>query len=242
MVLLDWTRMGRAYCLAGAVPQEGEYRIVRPLLTRGRDRTDPRAGWSAYLLDGHTRWEVFQLVGPLAAPAEPPHVEDLWVRSLEPRRQVAPPALRRQILTATLPRPHEPLFGQQLEGTLGTAYLRPGTGQRSLVTVVVHAAGIQFTASSRGGAEPDIRVRLPLEELANRQLPVKDHHLLCRAEQASPTLPGRLKMLDLAIRQMGERVAVRLGLSRPYSPRSDGSAGFCWLMADGFFSFSNPQP
>ena len=34
MVLVDWTRMGKFYCLAGAVVQEGKVRIVRPLLSK----------------------------------------------------------------------------------------------------------------------------------------------------------------------------------------------------------------
>ncbi|HXG11727.1 MAG TPA: 3-oxoacyl-[acyl-carrier-protein] synthase III C-terminal domain-containing protein [Gemmataceae bacterium] len=31
MILLDWTRMGKSYCLAGVVAERGRYRVVRPL-------------------------------------------------------------------------------------------------------------------------------------------------------------------------------------------------------------------
>jgi hypothetical protein len=40
---------------------------------------------------------------------------------------------------------------------------------------------------------------------------------------------------------MGDQVAVRLGLSRAFNSRS-GEPGVCWLMADGFFSLTEPQP
>jgi hypothetical protein len=42
---------------------------------------------------------------------------------------------------------------------------------------------------------------------------------------------------------MGAAVAVRLGLSRAFAaPGVSGSSAACWLMADGFFSWSDPQP
>jgi hypothetical protein len=31
-------------------------------------------------------------------------------------------------------------------------------------------------------------------------------------------------------------------LSRPFAPRPDCGPGYCWLMADGFFSLADPQP
>jgi hypothetical protein len=235
--------MGKAYCLAGAVAERGTYRIVRPVWAKGRQKTDPMAGWSAFLLDGHTRSEVFELVGPYTGPAVPPHVEDLWVRNLKPHRRLASAAERREILSATRSRPGEPLFGEPLSSTLTAAYLRPGTGRRSLATVVVPSAGLAFSGHWRGTeAEPDIRVQLPLGEFADRRLPVKDHHLLRMVEQAGADLRGRIRLLHQAIRRMGPSVAVRLGLSRPYAPRPDCGAGYCWLMADGFYSFSDPQP
>src|SRR5262249_15636274 len=119
--------------------------------------------------------------------------------------------------------------------------LRSGTGQRSLVTVAVPGRGIAFTGSQRGGAEPDIRVTLSFPGLGVRSLPGKDHHLLARAGAAAPTLEGRLQAMTQQVRQMGEQVAVRLGLSRSFQPDVRGP-GLCWLMADGFFSFSDPQP
>jgi hypothetical protein len=73
-----------------------------------------------------------------------------------------------------------------------------------------------------------------------RLLKLKDHFLLRQAEQASANLDGQLKCVQEAVRRMGERIAVRVGLSRPYAP--DGGEPRCWLMADGFFSFSDPMP
>src|SRR4051812_32128699 len=110
MVLLDWTRMGKSYCLAGAVTQDGSVRVVRPLLAKPRDAADRKMGWSPYLLDGHARWEVFELIAPQLAAPEPPHQEDLWVRSLRPRGRLAPPEQRRAILTATRTPPGQPTF------------------------------------------------------------------------------------------------------------------------------------
>jgi hypothetical protein len=243
MILLDWTRMGKSYCLAGAVVEHGTYRIVRPLLLRGRDAPDRKVGWSAYLLDGHCRWEVFELIGVRSTPPEPPHLEDLWVRAMKPRRRLATPAERRAILDATAGHPEEPLFGAPLVNTHAAAHLARGTGNRSLVTVAVPAGKIVFSASRReGSAETDIRVTMPVPGAGERQLPVKDHHLLGRAEQASSQVDGQLRVLRQAVDQMGETVAVRLGLSRAYQGNPGRAPAVCWLMADGFFSWSDPQP
>src|SRR5262249_6481303 len=63
MILVDWTRMGKVYCLAGAVADRGGWRFVRPLQARHRDSVERNSGWSPFLLDGrHCRWEVFELV------------------------------------------------------------------------------------------------------------------------------------------------------------------------------------
>src|SRR5438128_9272970 len=101
MILLDWTRMGKTYCLAGAVAEGGGMRIVRPLFARFRDALVRNVGWSPWLLDGHKRWEIFELVGPQPADAEPPHLEDVWVRALKPTGRLATAGQRRSILAAT---------------------------------------------------------------------------------------------------------------------------------------------
>ena len=85
-------------------------------------------------------------------------------------------------------------------------------------------------------------MRLHIPELEDLVIPFKDHFLLGRAEAASPTETGRLQALQLAIVQMGESVVVRLGVSRPYVHAGSSSLPVCWLMADGFFSLSDPQP
>jgi hypothetical protein len=243
MILLDWTRMGKAYCLAGAVRENGTWRIVRPLLARNRTAPARNMGWSAYLLDGHSRWEIFEVIAPEAAAPEPPHLEDCWARTLRPCRQLAAPDDRRTILTATTVNPGEPLFGVHLTGSRGAAYLKPGTGSRSLATLTVPAAKIHFCAALRGGmTEPDVRLTLDVPGLESCQLPVKDHHLLGRVERTAPSLQALPGMLDEYVRRMGEQVAVRLGLSRPFFGRPDAGPGYCWLMADGFFSLADPQP
>jgi hypothetical protein len=241
MILLDWTRMGRGYCLAGAVFKEQRWHIVRPLLCRIREASIRNVGWSAYLLDGHARWEILELLGPEVAPPQPPHFEDLWVRAMRSRRCFAPAEQRRAILAATQPPLNVPLFGVNLSGTRTGAYLRPGMGQRSLVTLVVPGQQLRFEVSWRtGSSEPDARVELPLPDLGMRYLPVKDHHLLRKAEQAGNDLVQRQQIITASVRQMGDQVAVRLGLSRAFALRAD-EIGMCWLMADGFFSLSDPQ-
>ena len=97
MVLLDWTRMGRSYCLAGVVQHNGQLRVVRPLPIAGRKAPVRNVGWSPFLMDGHSRWECFELVRAEPADSSPPHLEDVWVRELRPRRVLAEPALRRAI-------------------------------------------------------------------------------------------------------------------------------------------------
>jgi hypothetical protein len=242
MVLLDWTRMGRTYCLAGAVPDQGSYRVVRPLLVRGREAPVRNVGWSAFLLDGHQRWEVFELVGMQAASSEPPHLEDVWVRSLKPLRRLASAAERRAILAATTARLQEDLFGAPLIGTHAAAHLARQTGTRSLATLVAPARQIRFHACCREGArETDFRVTLPVPGLGERQMPVKDHHLLRQAEERGGSLEERLRLVADAVGRMGESVAVRLGLSRAFLGNSGRAPAVCWLMADGFFSLSDPQ-
>src|SRR6516225_7118935 len=129
MVLLDWTRMGKHYCLAGAVVRSNPIRLVRPLLTKFRDAPVRNVGWSAYLMDGHARWEIFELIGVQPAAPEPPHLEDLWVRALRPRHSSASQEQRRAILGATIASPDVPIFGSELATTRTAAYLLPGTGQ-----------------------------------------------------------------------------------------------------------------
>lgn len=243
MILLDWTRMGKTYCLAGVVIDDLDVRIVRPLLFKHRDTPVRKVGWSPYQLDGHARWELFEPVGAQAAPPEPPHLEDVWVRSLRPLGRSATPAQRRAILAATAAADGGPLFGDALAATRSCAYLSPGSGRRSLATVHVPSRRITFDGWWREGAEgPDIRVMLSLPGLGERVLAVKDHHLLLRGEAAGPDLDRQLAVLNDAVRHMGEQVAVRLGLSRPFQHDHGPSAPACWLMADGFFSLADPQP
>jgi hypothetical protein len=242
MVLLDWTRMGKHYCLAGAVLGSEPVRIVRPLLVKHRDTPVRNVGWSAFLLDGHTRWEIFELIGAEEAPPEPPHLEDLWVRAMRPRRRSATLAERRAILQATTVPTGQPLFGESLTLAKASAHLAPGIGARSLATLQVPAAGVRFSASWREGApEPDVRAALGISPLGTRLLPLKDHHLRLRAEQSAANLTALVRALDAAVHEMGERLAVRLGLSRPF--QNDPSRGMeaCWLMIDGLFSWGEPQ-
>jgi hypothetical protein len=114
LILLDWTRMGRLYCLAGAVADQGQYRIVRPMPAHNRDNPVPNQGWSPFLMDGHSRWEVFELVAPMSALVAAPHLEDLWVQGLKSRCRLASRDERRQILLATLAPTNAPLFGDAL--------------------------------------------------------------------------------------------------------------------------------
>jgi hypothetical protein len=243
LVLLDWTRMGHVYCLAGAVREEGQYRIVRPLLGYRNDSPVPNQGWSPYLMDGHSRWEVFELVHPVRPLPVPPHVEDVWVKTLEPRRRSARRDERRAILQATLGPPDAALFGAALlNNGHGGCYLEPGSGERSLASLVVPSSEIRFKPPQcRGGADqPDYHAYLTVPGHGECILPVKDHFLLCRAEKAWPNLDDRPGFLTEAVHLMGHQVVVRLGLSRSF-PTARGAPGRCWLMADGFFSLDDPQ-
>jgi hypothetical protein len=233
--------MGRTYCLAGAVLEGEQWRVVRPLLTKFREAVVRNVGWSAYLMDGHARWEIMELIGPQPADAEPPHVEDLWVRAMKSRRSFAAPAQRRAILAAAMAGPSESLFGVNLASMRTVAYVPTGVGTRSLATLIVSTKRLRFDAVWRENrVEPDIRVEVPLPDLGNRWLPVKDHHLLTRGERAGSDLEQRIKTFHAAVQHMGEQVAVRLGLSRSFQGQGD-QPGVCWLMADGFFSLADPQ-
>jgi len=242
MVLLDWTRMSKVYCLAGVVQYNGQFRVVRPLPSAQRTAPVRNVGWAPVVADGHSRWEIFELIDPKSAEPSPPHLEDLWVRNLKSRGTFADRALRRAILQATLAQPGEPWFGTPLTTTRSSAYIAPRAGQRSLVSIIVPNRAIRFSVSWREGTpEPDARVCLDVPELAGRSLPVKDHFLLRRAERASSAVEGRIQELTLAVAQMGAEVAVRLGLSRGFQATPGRTESACWLMADGFFSFNDPQ-
>jgi len=246
MILVDWTRMGKVYCLAGAVADRGSWKFVRPLQARHRDTVPRNSGWSPFLLDGrHCRWEIFELVGAELAQPQPPHTEDLWVRGMRSLKRMATSAQRRAILEAGLRTGEDSLFGVRLTGTRTAAYLQPGTGERSLVTLLVPGTRITFGVCQRtGAAELDYRATLGIAGLENRTLPVKDHFLLQRAEAAGDDLATRKQALAWAVGQMGETVAVRLGVSRSFAPAEEAgrASGLCWLMADGFFSLADPQP
>ena len=41
---------------------------------------------------------------------------------------------------------------------------------------------------------------------------------------------------------MGEEVVVRLGPSRAFPPGVGCGPACCWLLADGFFSLTDPEP
>src|SRR5260221_14178253 len=101
MVLLDWTRMGSNYCLAGAVALKDSFRIVRPLPAMHRGAPVRNVGWSPHFLETHERWEWFDLLDPEPAAREAPHVEDVWVRAIRPLRNCATASERKAILTAT---------------------------------------------------------------------------------------------------------------------------------------------
>jgi hypothetical protein len=243
MVVLDWTRMGQVYCLAGVVRHDEGLRVVRPLPTYARKATVRNVGWPRDFLRGHFRWEVFELVEPAGAEPPPPHLEDVWVHNLRPRHAVAPAALRREILRATMGPSNQPLFGAPLSYNRSTAFLSPGAGCRSLASITVPANGIEFTAVRREDAdEADVRVYLYVPDLTGRSLPVKDHFLLALAESICPSAEGQAEELNRAVRRMGPEVAVRLGLSRAYSGAPGRAPNACWLMADGFFSLTDPQP
>jgi hypothetical protein len=243
MILLDWTRMGNSYCLAGVVLDDFLEEVVRPLPMQLQGAPVRNVGWSLALLGGHQRWEVFELVDRRQpTEAERPHVEDAWVRELRPLGRSASPEQRRSILSATACTSGPP-FGAPLTPTRTGAYLQPGTGERSLVTVHVPTCRITFGAFRYSGSgERHIRVTLPVGKLGERVLAVTDHRLLRRAEQVSEDIDRQVDALHLLVHKMGERVAVRLGLSRPFQHNGAGGEPRCWLMADGFFSLADPQP
>ncbi len=195
MVLLDWTRMGKAFCLAGAVVHDKSYQILRPLLANNRNAPVRNIGWPSQSLKGRLRWEIFELLGIEPAEPQAPHREDCWVRSLCPRNRSASPEVRRAILEATASSVEDSLFGAPLRPARIAAFLPPGTGQRSLTTMVLPSDEISFSFSQREGAPgPDIRVMLPVPPMGERLLIVKDHHLRTRwadkVSQSSRTTNG----------------------------------------------------
>jgi hypothetical protein len=240
MILIDWTRMGTTYCVAGAIQQDGGMRFVRPLWAHHRHAPVRNTGWSPFVMDGRSRWEAFELVGPEPASPQPPHCEDVWVRDLKPCGCLANLEQRRAILEATRAPMGRPLFGAPLTRTATSAYLPPGVGERSLTTVVFAVERVHFVVSAKPGRAADIRVHIEAPGFEGRLLPLKDHFLVTRAEAAAPDPDGRLRFIRETVRGMGDPIAIRVGLSRPFAP--DGGEPRCWLMADGFFSLAAPMP
>ena len=185
MILCDWTRMGRTYCLAGAVFSAGlDLRSAGAAHAPGsgpqRRLVAVPAGRSLPL--GNVR-----AVGATTPPPEPPHVEDRWVRSLR-RWALATPAERRAVLLAGTRPCGKPFWRPVFP--LGDGEPGSGDGERSLVTVVVDRRSLSFTGVTRQGrAGPDYRATLDVPGLGTRRLPVVDHGLLRTAEVAGTELP-----------------------------------------------------
>ncbi len=267
MILVDWTRMGKTYCVAGFVAEGDGWRTVRPMplaatapIARPRlwgvvdallggsrsrqldrpDRPPPNVGWFFSQLDTLRRWDIVELVEPKPADVERPHTEDVWVRSMRPTGRTVASEDRPAILRQTCAEETTPYFGVPLLTTRSSAFLRPGTGERSLVTVIVPSHEIWFDASQReGAAEPDVRARLRVPGVGTKLLPVKDHHLLCHAERSAADALGRARVMRETILKMAPTIAVRVGLSRGYD--SGRGERRCWLMADGFFPAEEVQ-
>ena len=103
----------------------------------------------------------------------------------------------------------------------------PCTGQRSLVTLIVPAVQVGFSATScAGAADPDVRVTIGVLPLSGRPLPLKDHHLLLGAERlAAGDLNALAPALTRAVRASAS--AWRCGLAcrgRSRRPRSAAPA------------------
>lgn len=242
MILCDWTRMGRAYCLAGAVATKDGWTFVRPILHNKSGDPVRNVGWSPYLLDGHCRWELFELVGVHAPPRQPPHVEDVWVRALRPLKRSATAAQRRSILEAGRRPADEPLFGTPYQPLHSAVSCAPGGGDRSLSTLIVERRGLKFSSTTwEGRVAPTYRVSLELPGLGVRSLAIVDHFLLTAAELAGTDVDVRKRELERIVVQMGEHLVVRIGLTRPFASQGGTQAAVCWLMADGFFSLDDPQ-
>jgi hypothetical protein len=242
MILLDWTGMGKTYCLAGIVRQDGQFRVVRPMPKSNHPLPVRNIGWSPYQMDGRQRWQIFELVGAEPAPPFAPHLEDVWVRELRTQDRFADPGTRRKILEQTAVSNGQPLFGAPFLCPNGKAYLRPGTGSRSLVTVSVPQKEIAFAVASKPGSSDLLyRVKLNVPGLRDYLLPLKDHFLIERARQTAVTGEKQRQEFSRIVGEMGDQVAVRIGLSRAYSATGQEEDAVCWLMADGFFSAINPQ-
>lgn len=262
MILVDWTRMGKTFCIAGVTAEGQGWKTVRPLpvpFPMGRragagligaiaaaikkpNTTAPiprNVGWFPDRLAGIERWAIVELIDPKPAEIERPHIEDLWVRALRLTGKSAPVEMRHAILGATSVSGFRPHFGVPLVTTRTSAYLQPGLGERSLVTVMVPARDVWFVASEREGAgASEVRVNLRVPQVGTKLLPVKDHCLLCQVEEAAPSdLEKQVKLLRQTLDQMGPTVAVRLGLSRGFD--SGRGERRCWLMTDGFFPARN---
>ncbi len=196
IVLVDWTQMGEYYCLAGAIRQAGCICFVRPLPVRTRESPSTFNGWPSYRMNGRSRWEIFEMVDPVPHEVIAPHLEDVSVQDLRPRRQSASPEARRAILQAGIAPSDKPIFGVELTQTQrGVCYVAPGTGERSLATVMSPSKEIHFTAhQSEGSGESKYHyhVRLNLPGHGEAILAVKDYSLLCQAAQQATDLDSQV--------------------------------------------------
>jgi hypothetical protein len=123
MILLDWTRMGRSYCLAGVVAETGGLRTVRSLLAVFRDAPVGNVGWSPFLIDGH------QALGGLRAGRS----RGRSGPAAAPGRRLGALAAAAAALGASgtaAARPGECIFGTPLITTRASAYPRSEPRQR----------------------------------------------------------------------------------------------------------------
>lgn len=162
----------------------------------------------------------------------PPHVEDGdWEpESLHKLGRLPKPELVDLLLPGAACSVEE-AFGQKwFRGTKGNGAFRPGTGARSLATVLARDVRVyQWFPSVRVNFRDD-RDRwtmVPLEDLG-----VRRHQQLCPECLASN---GRISGFDRNLRDefWGRDVLLRVGLTRPFE--AEGQETACWLQVTGVY-------
>jgi hypothetical protein len=215
-IITDVTRMQSPYVCVAAVHQDRTIRLANP---------QPKDEWIASV-GGLMPGDVVSLdCRPIPKPA-PPHTEDCkWDPTTFVKRRRLTETKLADLLSANAFTSVQGAFGAPCDrGSRGNAAFQPGTGARSLASILARSVQVypDFDGIRVGFVDTqEAWTRVPLEDLIVRQ-----HQNQCT------TCASHLSRL-LANEFQGSNAVLRVGLGRQFQARGHPSA--CWMQVNHIF-------
>jgi hypothetical protein len=215
-IITDITRMQPPNVCVAAVHQGRTIRLHNP---------QPKDQWLRSI-GGLVPGDVVSADWQQAQVLRPPHTEDgTWHQSTFVKRHRLTETELADLLSANAFRSVEDAFGAPwFRGKAGNAAFQPGTGARSLASIL--ARSVQVYPDFEGIRvdfvdSQDSWTRVPLEDLIARQ-----HQKQC------PTCASQLSRL-LANEFQGDNAILRVGLARQF--QAGGHPSACWMQVNHIF-------